>query len=238
VKVQRPRVAQLVRRDLEILQRLAGRLERRTPWARDLRLSEVARAFADNLTGELDFQAEARNLAAVGSAVRRHQRFLVPQAVAALTRRRVLVMDSIEGTRLADATRTLANDDRDELARALLGCFLDQILVVGTFHADPHPGNLYLTGDGRVALLDCGSIGRLDRRQRTALQAVLIAVDAQDAVQLRDALRHITTQRTIDGVLLERALGEVLLQHLGSGAELGGAVCRPDGRDARVWVGG
>jgi predicted unusual protein kinase regulating ubiquinone biosynthesis (AarF/ABC1/UbiB family) len=96
---------------------------------------------------------------------------------------------------------------------------------VGTFHADPHPGNLYLTGDGRVALLDCGSIGRLDRRQRTALQAVLIAVDAQDAAQLRDALRRITTtRRTIDGVLLERALSEVLLQQLGHGAMLGGAL--------------
>jgi ubiquinone biosynthesis protein len=82
VKVQRPRVAGLVRRDLEILQRLAGRLERRTPWARDLRLSEVAGAFADNLTGELDFQAEARNLAAVGGAVRRHQRFVVPRRLA------------------------------------------------------------------------------------------------------------------------------------------------------------
>jgi ubiquinone biosynthesis protein len=225
VKVQRPRVAGLVRRDLEILQRLAGRLERRTQWARDLRLSEVARAFADNLTGELDFQAEARNLAAVSGAVRRHQRFVVPQAVAALTRRRVLVMDWVEGTRLADATATLANDDRQQLARALLGCFLDQILVVGTFHADPHPGNLYLTDDGLVALLDCGSIGRLDRRQRTALQAVLIAVDAQDAAQLQDALRQITTtRRAIDGVLLERALGEVLLQHLDSGAMLGGAL--------------
>lgn len=125
MKVQRPRVAGLVRRDLEILQRLAGRLERRTRWARDLQLSEVAQAFADNVIGELDFQAEARNLAAVRSAVRRHQQFLVPQAIPALTRSRVLVMDWIEGTRLADATETLANDDREELARALLGCFLD-----------------------------------------------------------------------------------------------------------------
>jgi ubiquinone biosynthesis protein len=225
VKVQRPRVAGLVHRDLEILQQLAGRLERRTPWARDLRLSAVTRAFADNLTGELDFQAEARNLAAVSSAIRRHQRFVVPQAVPALTRRRVLVMDWIEGTRLTDATATLANHDRQQLARALLGCFLDQILVVGTFHADPHPGNLYLTGDGRIALLDCGSIGRLDRRQRTALQAVLVAVDAQDAARLRDALRQITTtQHAIDGVQLEHALGEVLLQHLDAGAMLGGAL--------------
>jgi ubiquinone biosynthesis protein len=174
---------------------------------------------------ELDFQAEARNLAAVSSAIRRHQHFVVPQAVPALTRRRVLVMDWIEGTRLTDATATLANHDRQQLARALLGCFLDQILVVGTFHADPHPGNLYLTGDGRIALLDCGSIGRLDRRQQTALQAVLLAVDAQDAARLRDALRQITTtQHAIDGVQLEHALGEVLLQHLDAGAMLGGAL--------------
>ncbi len=225
VKIQRPEVAERVRRDLDILGRLAARLERRTQWALELRLSQTVRAFADNVTGELDFNAEARNLAAISSAVQHHPRFVVPLPVADLTRTRVLVMDWIDGIPLTEAAASLAADDRHELARALLRCFLDQILLVGTFHADPHPGNLHLTGDGRVALFDCGSIGRLDRRQRSALQLVLVALAAQDATQLRDALRPITTaSKPIEELLLERALGNVLAHHLGPGTMLGGAL--------------
>ncbi len=225
VKIQRPEVAERVRRDLDILQRLAVRLERRTQWASELRLSDTVRAFADNVTGELDFNAEARNLTAISSAVQRHPRFLVPLPVADLTRTRVVVMDWIDGAPLPTAAASLPADKRRELARALLRCFLDQLLLVGTFHADPHPGNLYLTGDGRVALFDCGSIGRLDRRQRSALQAVLGALAAQDAAQLRDALRPITTaSKPIDELLLERALGDVLAHQLGPGAIPGGAL--------------
>jgi ubiquinone biosynthesis protein len=90
VKIQRPEVGQRVRTDLEILRRLAARLERRTQWARDLRLSQVAEAFADNVVGELDFRAEARNLNAVTDAIRRHPRLVVPRPTPGLTRSRVL----------------------------------------------------------------------------------------------------------------------------------------------------
>jgi len=111
------------------------------------------------------------------------------------------------------------------LARALLRCLLHQILVAGIFHADPHPGNLYLTTSGKVALIDCGSVGLLDRRQRAALQAVLFAVAAQDPAQLRDGLRQITTRsKTIDERLLERGLGSLLMQHLSSGTTPGSAL--------------
>jgi ubiquinone biosynthesis protein len=225
VKIQRPDVADRVRRDLDILIRLAVRLERRTGWALDLRLSDTMRSFAESVQGELDFSAEARNLAAISLAIQGHPRFVVPLPVPDLTRHRVLVMDWIEGRPLTDAAASLSADDRTDFARALLRCFLDQILVVGTFHADPHPGNLYLTGDRRIALLDCGSIGRLDRRQRSALQAVLVAIAAQDAAQLQDALRRITTATgPIDALLLERALGNLLAHHLTAGAPTGAAL--------------
>ncbi|HZD67396.1 MAG TPA: AarF/UbiB family protein [Actinomycetes bacterium] len=225
VKIQRPQVAERVRRDLDILIRLATRLERRTKWALDLRLAETMRGFAESVNSELDFTAEARNLAAVHTAIQAHARFLVPRPVPDLTRRRVLVMDWVDGSPLADAAAALTAEDRRQLARALLRCFLDQILIVGTFHADPHPGNLYLTGDHRIALLDCGSVGRLDRRQRSALQAVLVAIAAQDAAQLRDGLRRITTATgTVDGALLEQALGNLLSHHLVPGTPASGAL--------------
>ena len=225
VKIQRPDVAEGVRRDLDILTRLARRLERRTHWALDLHLSEVVRGFAESVTGELDFKAEADNLITLSKVIQRHPRYVVPLPHSDLTRKRVLVMEWVDGVRLADAATSLSTDDRHDLARSLLRCFLDQLLVSGTFHADPHPGNLFLLDDGRVGLLDCGSIGRLNRRQRSTLQAILFAVGAQDGAQLRDALRRITTsRRSVEGELLERALSDVLARHLGPAAMLGGAL--------------
>jgi ubiquinone biosynthesis protein len=96
--------------------------------------------------------------------------------------------------------------DRAQLAGELLHCFLDQVLTIGTFHADPHPGNIFLTPSGQIALLDCSSIGMLDRRQRGALRSVLVAIANQDPGQLRDALRDVTmTSKSIDEQMLERA---------------------------------
>lgn len=222
VKVQRPDVTGRVERDLDILMRLAERLERRTQWAHELHAFETAEAFARNVTSELDFEAEARNLGLLADAIDGHPAFFVPQPVPGMVRKRVLVMEWVDGIPLTVGAASLDCDRRAALARALLRCLLDQILVAGVFHADPHPGNLYLTADGRVALIDGGAIGRLDRRQRGALQAVLVAVAAQDPAQLRDALRPMTTaSKTVDERALERALGAVLVEHLGAGATPG-----------------
>jgi ubiquinone biosynthesis protein len=222
VKVQRPDVGGRVERDLDIMIRLADRLERRTQWAFELHALDTAEAFARNINTELDFDAEARNLALLADAVRDHRGFVVPRAVDDLTTKRVLVMEWVDGMPLTDAAASLDDDRRSDLARSLLRCLLDQILIAGIFHVDPHPGNIYLTEDGRVAFIDGGAIGLLDRRQRSALQGVLIAIVAQDAARLRDALRPMTTtSKTIDERALERALGVVLVDQLGARAMLG-----------------
>ena len=222
VKVQRPDVAARVERDLDILTRLADKLEQRTQWAYEMRALDTLEAFGKSLTTELDFEIEARNLAFLAEAVHNHPRFFVPQPVPELTRKRVLVMDWVDGVPLSGVTPSAGDERVVDLSRALLRCLLDQILVAGTFHADPHPGNLYLAPDGRVAFLDGGAIGQLDRRHRTALLAVLAAIAAEDAGQLRAALRPITTVgRSIDESALEHALGNLLVEHLGAGARPG-----------------
>jgi ubiquinone biosynthesis protein len=219
VKVQRPEVAERIRRDVGILTRLAERLERRTRWGAQQQLVSTVRGFAESLTGELDFAAEADNLTALGRAVGRHDRVVVPGPVPALTRRRVLVMEWIDGEPLATASASLGPAERSRLARALLGSFLDQIFVVGTFHVDPHPGNVYLTRDGDIALLDCGAIGQLDRRQRMALQAVLVAVAARDGAALSDAVTAISVAGARkDRGRLDASLDHLLDRHVRPGA--------------------
>ncbi|MPY92214.1 MAG: hypothetical protein GEV08_03845 [Acidimicrobiia bacterium] len=222
VKVQRPEIAERIRRDLDILVRTTERLETRTRWAADLGLAVTARAFAHSVEGELDFTAEARNLRLLATAVEAHRRVVVPQPVDHLTRRRVLVMEWVDGEPITAAARHLEPADRTDLAGTLLCCTLDQILTAGTFHADPHPGNILLTSDGRVALIDCGAVGALDRRQRHALRTTLAAVASQDPAQLAVAVRRITTpSRSIDQARLERALGGLLVEHLRPGATPG-----------------
>ena len=94
-----------------------------------------------------------------------------------------------------------------------------QITEGGVFHADPHPGNVMLLTDGRLALLDFGSVGRLDARQRLALQDLLLALGRGDPAAFRDALLELVTRAVeIDELLLERALGQFMAQHLTGGA--------------------
>jgi len=192
VKVQRADVAGRVHRDLDILRRLARRLERHTRWGAGQQLVATVDGFARSVIEELDFTTEARNLADLTEAVRRHEIVTVPAAVDLLTRRRVLVMEWVDGRPLTVGARALGDHDRRELARSLLRAFLDQIVVAGVFHADPHPGNLYLTDDGRIALLDAGAVGRLDGRQRHGLQLALLALALRDRHRLAEALLSIS----------------------------------------------
>src|SRR4029453_2859820 len=113
------------------------------------------------------------------------------------------------------------NINRRDLARSLLRCLLRQILGGGTFHADPHPGNVLVLSDGTLALLDFGSVGRLDPLQKDALQDILVALARRDPRALADGLSHITTIRDVtDQELLERALARFLVTRLGPGMPL------------------
>jgi ubiquinone biosynthesis protein len=94
--------------------------------------------------------------------------------------------------------------------------------VAGLFHADPHPGNILLLADGRLALLDLGSVGRLDAQLRAALQNLLLAVGRGDPAGLRDALLELVSRPDeIDEEQLERALGQFMALHLAAGAAPG-----------------
>ncbi|MGI5163970.1 ABC1 kinase family protein [Spirillospora sp. CA-253888] len=217
VKVLRPGVRPLVERDLDILGRLAASLERRTRWGRALGAVELADGFAEALREELDFRVEARNMAAVAAAGRSLR---VPAAYPELSTERVLVQEWLDGVPLAQADAVIAAQglDRARLARDLLAALLTQIMRDGVFHADPHPGNILLLRDGSLALLDFGSVGRLDGRARAALEHLLIAVGRGDAAAMGDALLEIVARpERVDRARLERALGRFAARHLNAG---------------------
>lgn len=217
VKVRRPDIDRVVDRDLDIVYRVARSLELRASWARSLGVVDLADGFAAALTEELDFRVEARNIAAV-SAVGNDGEIALPTVHSDLSSERVLVMRRLDGTPVRSAIGTVDNARRDELARALLNCVLRQVLLHGVFHADPHPGNVLLLADGKLGLLDFGSVGRLDATLRGGLRNLLAAIDRGDPAGLRDGLLEIVDRPDeIDEQRLERALGALMAKHLSHG---------------------
>ncbi|MER7172122.1 ABC1 kinase family protein [Streptomyces mesophilus] len=220
VKVQRPKIVPVVDRDLDIVRRMAGSLQRRFTWARGIGAVDLAEGFADSLREELDFRIEARNLATVAAAGDDRSPVRLPQVHQELTTARVLVMEAIDGIPMGSADTILAarGTNRDALARTLLEALLRQIMVDGVFHADPHPGNILLLPDDSLALIDFGSVGRLDTQLQGSLQRLLVGIDQRDPAGLRDAFIEIMDRSdAVDGESLERSLGRFMARHLGPG---------------------
>ncbi|WP_199035694.1 ABC1 kinase family protein [Glycomyces salinus] len=222
VKIRRPGAAEAIERDLDIIQRLARLIDRRTAWGRSMDVLGLAAGFAAALREEVDFTVEARNLAQVAAAHdRRRSAVRIPRPHPDLSDDGVLVMERFTGVPLSSAGPVLAERGLEPgpIAAALLREMLDEIMIDGIFHADPHPGNLLLLEDGKLGLIDYGSVGRLDRELRTSLQAILMAVDRQDGPALADALIGVSTRPDeLDQVAFERALGSFMARHLMAGS--------------------
>jgi ubiquinone biosynthesis protein len=235
VKVQRPGIAPAVERDLDVLLRLAATIEARRRRGLSvhatinsvdragLNVVELARGFAAALREELDFRVEARNVAAVAAALEQRggdPLVRVPVVHEALSSRCVLVLERLHGAplRLSGTMIDARGLDRHELAVGLLHALLDQIMFDGVFHADPHPGNVLLLDDGRLGLLDFGSVGRLDPIVQGALSRLLVAVERRDAPGLRDALLDLARQPDdVDDRRLVRDLERFVAHHLSPG---------------------
>ncbi|MEU4769036.1 AarF/UbiB family protein [Actinosynnema sp. NPDC023794] len=215
VKVQRPAVRRVAEGDLDIVNRLASTLHDKTRWGKAIGVRDLAAGFSAALREELDFRVEARNLAAVRAASDGAD-VVLPAVHEDLCTARVLVMQRLDGVPVRSAS--LEAVDRDALARTLLDALLRQVMLDGVFHADPHPGNIMLLGDGRLGMLDFGSVGRIDAQLRAALGKLLLAIDHGDPAGLRDALLELVARPDeIDEQQLERALGQFMARHLSTG---------------------
>jgi ubiquinone biosynthesis protein len=213
VKVRRPDVTGVVGSDLDIVQRLAVRLQRHTRWGRTVGAVDLAQGFAAALREELDLRIEAQNMTAVAAADR-DEGLRVPAAYQPYCGERLLVMQYLHGRPLLTAAPGLPAESRAALARDLLDSLLRQVMLDGIFHADPHPGNILLLNDGHLGLLDWGSVGRIDAGLRAALQRLLLALDRGDPIMLHDALLDVVDRpEQLDEPRLERALGRFLARY-------------------------
>lgn len=190
IKVQRSAARTTVRADLDIITRLARLAENRAEWARQLGTVDLAEGFRRSLAEELDYRTELHNLTSLHGT----GDVSVPAAYSQFSSQRVLAMELMTGVPLTSAKTEidqLSRQRRSDLAHRLLSVVMRQVLVDGVFHADLHGGNILVTPDGQLALLDFGSVGRMDRHARRALASLLVAVNRQDGAAATTALCHL-----------------------------------------------
>lgn len=196
VKVQRPDLRERIVDDMEAIEEIAALADRHTEAGRRLGFADMVEEFRRSLLDELDYRREAANLESLRADLADHDLIVVPAPVPDYSTTRILTMDRVTGTGVAALSGVRRTElDGGALAEALFEAYLDQILLYGRFHADPHPGNVLVTDDDRLALLDLGMVGRIDPALQDRLVKLLLAVgegrgrDAADvAIDLGRAL--------------------------------------------------
>jgi ubiquinone biosynthesis protein len=214
VKVQRPNIRQQIAEDLEVLEEIATFADEHTQIGRRHRFLEILEQFRKTLVDELDYQREAANLTALGANMCEFPHICVVQPVTDYTTRAVLTMTYLSGQKItALSPITRLDFDGTALADELLRAYLKQILVDGLFQADPHPGNIFVTQDHRIGLLDLGMVGRVTPGMQENLIKLLLAISegrAEDAASL--AIQISETDDGFDETTFRRHLGDSVLQ--------------------------
>jgi ubiquinone biosynthesis protein len=195
VKVQRVAIREQIVEDLEALEEFAQFMDAHTELGRRYEFGNMLSGLRKSLLQELDFKAEANNLVMFADNLREFERIVVPEPILDYTTSRVLTMEFIPGKKITEVSPLrLVEIDGPRLADQLFRAYLQQILVDGVFHADPHPGNVFLTDDDRIALLDLGMVARLMTSFHDNLLRLLLSISegrgedaAETAIKMGEA---------------------------------------------------
>ncbi|WP_243057399.1 AarF/ABC1/UbiB kinase family protein [Nocardioides sp. SR21] len=230
VKVQRPGVRDEVRADLATLARIASVADKGSDLGRTYGFARLLREFERSLHLELDYRREARNLVRFAGLTSHYDLLVVPEPVLDLTSGRVLTMDFIEGRKVTDVGPLgLIDLDAGAIVDQLFSAYLKCILEEGFLHADPHPGNMLVTPDGRLAILDLGMVATIPARLQEKVVRLLVAIgddngeqaarvladlghplEHYDALAFRDDVTHLVSDAVAEGPELQA--GRVLVE--------------------------
>ena len=223
LKIQRPGIETRVRRDMALIRDIA-KLVSSTQFGQRYNIIALADEFSSALNAELDFTTEATYTDQLRQNLAKSQWFetkqlAIPEIIWPLTQPKVLVMQWLDGQPLLAAAmgpQDATAETRNAFSRLLFRTFFQQYFIDGFFHADPHPGNIFYLNDGRIALLDCGMMGRLDPRTRSTLTEMVLAVvssDAQRCAQL--TLQLAEPLQDVDLAKLEFDYSRLLARYYG-----------------------
>ncbi|WP_042476237.1 ABC1 kinase family protein [Bacillus ndiopicus] len=217
VKLLRPDVKEIMRDDLSILVEFAQWVSSKSVWAENLGFRDLAIGFASSLMEEIDFQIEARNTQQVANVLRSSDyKVHIPKIYTQYSNSNILVMEYVEGKSIASANELYEQFqiNRHKLAQNLFNSFLEQALVSGIFHADPHPGNIYIASrTGSLTMLDFGAVGRLAVKQQDGLKQFIIGIALNDASVVYEGIADLVDNSVeVDQEEVEQAIGQVLLK--------------------------
>ncbi len=211
VKVQRVGVADVIALDIDILREFASFFEKRTDAGRRYRVSAIVEEFNTTITREIDYEIEAASMKVFHHNLEEFHRITVPQPVEELCTPRLLVMNFVSGKKVSAIGPLIQmNMDGRAMADELLKAYLKQVFVDGFFHADPHPGNVFLVDSEHLALLDFGLVGRFAPRLRRKLLQMLPAIYELDTEEMVELTLEIgETEEPFDRAELKRRYGEI-----------------------------
>ena len=200
VKVQRPGVRQRIEIDIEILHEVARFATRFTSYGKRYGFLQIVRELERSLSQELDFRQEAENTRLIGKQISEFKLLTTPTVYSEYTTRRVLTLSFVQGRQLAQVSREeLDALDSRSIAKELLSAYLKQMVIDGVFHCDPHPGNIFLTDEGRLALMDFGMVGRFDADQKDKIILLLLAFSERLGERVADTyLEMIEIPKDVD----------------------------------------
>jgi ubiquinone biosynthesis protein len=192
VKVQRAGIEQKILGDLDIMAVLADLAQKHVAALRAYQPAATLREFRRTLLGELDFTSEKRNIEEFTENFAKDEHLHFPLVYSELCSRRVLTMELLVGISGEDvAGMRNAGVDLNEFAQRGANMYLDMIFRDGFYHADPHPGNLMMLPGGRVGVLDCGMVGRIDEVMRQEIESLLLSIINKDAIELTDSVMRL-----------------------------------------------
>lgn len=202
-KVRRPGIRPIIEADLRLMQHLAKLIESKFPDLRRFHPAGVVQQFKSSLMRELDLAAECRHAERIAASFANDDRIMVPAVYWPLTRERMNVQDYVDGIPVADLEALdAAGVDRKQVARTGAQAILKMMLEDGFFHADPHPGNVFVLRDGRIAVIDFGMVGRLSQARRTEVVSLLFGLVERDPGRVTEVLLEWTEGPGVDEVQL------------------------------------
>ena len=215
VKVQRPNIRELIVGDLEALGEIAHFLDEHTELGKRYEFDNMLINLRKSLLRELDFTIEANNLRNIRQSLTEFEQLVIPEPIDDYTTTRVLTMEYIAGKKITALNPLrLVELDGASLADELFSAYLKQFLVDGLFHADPHPGNVFLTDDDRIALIDLGMVGRVTRSFQDNLLRLLLAIsEGRGDMAAEAAVKMGEPKEGFDRKIFDRRIAELVTEN-------------------------
>jgi len=215
VKVLRPGVDDVIEADLEIMHNIAGLMERYIAEARLMNAVGIVAEFSSNIKKELDLRLEANNMRRTAHNFAGDETVHVPEVYRELCTKRVLVMEYIDGINISETRRLAAEGyDLPLIARRGVEIALKSTLVHGFFHADPHPGNIFICHNNVICLLDYGMMGTISSRQRESMARLAGSIISGDERGMTRSLEGLVqAQGAVDVESLEVDMSDLAQQY-------------------------